>query len=123
MDIVLSKNVIVKLDNYVQHMKNVVGLSKDELGQDAHAMVTSISNTMQQGIGNALNSRTSKDQLTYKGYVWYKSKNVSHYWVFDYIVFYNQQLAIIYSFRAVKNVVQEHEEIKRILSLMERICI
>ena len=113
MNIVVNKNVVMRIDSFVSILKtNFHFKEKELLSQKNHI------NKVTQG----LNGGTRQEQKYRSGYCYWEDGVSNYRWIFDYRVYYIQNLVIIHQFRWI-NKFRENKEVKAVFDLMERINI
>ena len=119
MNIVVNKNVVMRIDSFVSILKMNFHFNEKNLLTQKNKMLVSLRNHINK-VTQKLHSAT-KQELKYGSSYYYWEDGVSNYrWIFDYRVYYNQNLVIIHQFRWV-NKFLENKEVKTVLDLMERL--
>ena len=119
MNIVVNKNVVMRIDSFLSILKMNFHFNEKNLLTQKNKMLVSLRNHINK-VTQKLHSAT-KQELKYGSGYYYWEDGVSNYrWIFDYRVYYNQNLVIIHQFRWV-NKFLKNKEVKTVLDLMERI--
>ena len=109
----------MRIDSFVSILKMNFHFNEKNLLTQKNKMLVSLRNHINK-VTQKLHSAT-KQELKYGSSYYYWEDGVSNYrWIFDYRVYYNQNLVIIHQFRWV-NKFLENKEVKTVLDLMERI--
>lgn len=121
MNIVVNKNVVMRIDSFVSILKTNFHFKEKDLLSQKNKMLSFLKNHINKVTQN-LNSGTRQEQKYNSGYCYWEDGVSNYRWIFDYRVYYNQNLVIIHQFRWV-NKFRENKEVKAVFDLMERINI
>lgn len=119
MNIVVNKNVVMRIDSFVSILKTNFHFKEKELLSQKNKMLTFLKNHINK-VTQDLNGGTRQEQKYRSGYCYWEDGVSNYRWIFDYRVYYNQNLVIIHQFRWI-NKFRENKEVKAVFDLMERI--
>lgn len=121
MNIVVNKNVVMRIDSFVSILKTNFHFKEKDLLSQKNKILSFLKNHINKVTQN-LNSGTRQEQKYGSSYCYWEDGVSNYRWIFDYRVYYNQNLVIIHQFRWV-NKFRENKEVKAVFDLMERINI
>ena len=118
LNVAVSKIAVMRIDNFVSTLKNDYNFKEEDLLVTKDKMLSFVNNYLNQVFQRLNNTSPYKERYAVNYCYW--NDGISPYsWVFDYKMYFNQHIAIIYNFRSA-NKFYENKEVKAVLNLMER---
>ena len=116
MEIVVARNVVMRIDSFVSLLRSNCGLNMQSIISLKNKMLAFAESYIHQ----ATLRNKPKGKKSQSGYCYYKDGISRYKWVFFFTIYYNQQLVIIHHFGWV-NFLQENEAVQKSYLLMEKL--
>ena len=118
LNVAVSKIAVMRIDNFVSTLKNDYDFKEEDLLATKDKMLSFVNNYLNQ-VFQRLDNTSSYEERYAVNYCYWNDGISPYSWVFDYKMYFNQHIAIIYNFRRA-NKFYENKEVKAVLDLMER---